>query len=149
MSGIILPKHLDATGKLTPEQLVEAEKAQEREELNTEIAGRLSPLPPYHAEALVCDSAWWQNVDGIHTKHHGVIQAPVWSHGRCIGIACNRFVATPGICGRRLQDLASAVALGVLTKAEAKAIVKAEALPDPAAEDAPSDADAPEGTDGE
>lgn len=137
MSGIILnPGNIDVKGKLDPKALEEIEKAEEREALNAEFAGRLSPLPPYRDDAPVCDAAWWQNANGLLTKHHGVLQMPEWTHGRCIGPACVRFMKTLNVCGRLVQDYAAAAAIGAMDPREARAAVQAAALPP---EDAPDE----------
>lgn len=133
MSEIILPGNIDIGKELNPQQLAEIEKQQEQHALNAEIAGRLCPIPPYHPEAPVCDAAWWQNTEGVQTKHHGKLQFPVWSHGRCIGPACVRFMPDLNVCGRLVQDYAAAVAAGVLSPDAAKEAILEAALPPPEA----------------
>lgn len=132
MSDIILPGNLDtkgASGAQLAAASVALEKRQEAEQLDVEIKGRLNFYAPYHDDAPVCDAAITQGAEPIPTRFHEVIQLPAWSYGQCIGPACVRFMLGLNVCGRKVQDYAAAVALGLTTQESVRDLLKRAALP--------------------
>lgn len=142
--GIILPSNLgaDATAKaaageqLPPGALAQAEKNQEAAALTEKIEAIINTtVVPYKDDAPLCDAMTNTEAVAEQTRHHGAVSVPAWSHGRCIGSACNRFKTVNGhpICGRALQDLAAAKNFGI-TNAEIDAEFARWAYPADAAD---------------
>lgn len=132
MGEIVLPgsMRLDgASGAQLAAASAEIEKREEAKQLDAEIQGRLHFLPPYRDDAPVCDAIVAQGTEPTPTRHHGVIQFPAWSHGRRIGPECVRFLRGLNVCGRVVQDLAAAVALGIVRPDVARTYVEKAALP--------------------
>lgn len=84
---------------------------------NTDVA-------PYKDDAPLCEDFSGTRAVGRETEHiklvdpnQAVVPMPAWTHGRCIGPPCARFKEIAGrpICGKALQDLASAQTLGLLS----------------------------------
>ena len=130
MSSVIqLPGAIDVSGKLSAADLEAAAKRQEAGELDAEIKGRLNFVEPYQPGAPVCDAAITQGAEPVPTRYHGAIQLPAWSYGQCIGPRCVRFMSGLNLCGRKVQDYAAAVALGLLSVEAARMSLTQAALP--------------------
>jgi len=142
-SRLILPDRIDAETQraaasgatIDATKLVAASAGQEAALLEASVHAALPLAGGYHPDAPLCDTAWYLHSLPTQTQHHAVVALPAWAHGRCIGPACVRFVAALSVCGRLVQDYAAAVAVGVMTAAEAKEAVRAAALPPPEREE--------------
>lgn len=142
-------------GKLTKEQLAQAEAQLRRTKIEAEAAKYEeliectinTEVEPYKANAPLCDNFVGTTAVAKMTEHlgqdqagnsgvPGPIQIPRWTHGQCIGAECNRFVTTKRgpICGKVLQDLRAGKELGVIAAADIKRTFEAWAIPDDAPE---------------